>query len=542
MRIKIVRLLLMCLFGCILLLVSSTLKSTDADITQPLILKLSEAENYASIKKIENLFTEDAILLNEEGPPIVGEKAILAFYNYIFQRFEIESSYQVIQTDFFDNTAHLKGKYAYKSIHKQTHKVDENVSSFKLMLIRVDNEWKVSQLIYGTNIDPYQRVPSLPKPSGNYAVGMKDFYYIDPDRQETLFPGSSKNRQVAFQLWYPAKDTIGKNPRPYQNLKTATAAAKFLGWPLFNNYSVLVQSNSYSEVEAIKSNPFPLILYNHGYGGFTTVHQTIIEELTSHGFVVASVGHAYESALFIMPDGGVLPFDKNNPAFQNRLVEANGVDQERYKDQIIHADRFSIWQESYKRLLLSSPLHQESVNAWAEDNRFVLKKLKEINAFDPMLKGIIDLQNVGVIGHSLGGATAGEMSYQDKQIKAGVNLDGFQFGNLINNRLEIPFLFVWENGINSDNIKNANKWFCKTSNKDCYSLLIKNFEHSYFTDLPIFKNIGLSPKISPQLLKIVELQRDYIRTFFNRYLKNSPEPKLEEVEKQYPETILNKVH
>jgi predicted dienelactone hydrolase len=285
------------------------------------------------------------------------------------------------------------------------------------------------------------------------------------------------------------------------------------------------------------SQPYPVILYNHGYGGFTTVHQSICEELASQGYVVVSVGHAYESALLLKPDGDVKAFDPSNEAYQARLAEANGSVQERLKDQILGAENERAVEDSYRKLLAESPLHQESVQIWTADNQFVLRKLREINEADPILKGIMDLKTVGIVGHSLGGATAGEMAITEPNIKAGINLDGFQFGRLLETELTIPFMFMWENGRSRGNTTNGNELFFQKSKAPCYSLVIKDFEHATFTDLPLFNSIWQSSELDPEGLRAIQLQREYILAFFNQYLKGKPEPLLSGPTEKYPEVV-----
>lgn len=158
---------------------------------------------------------------------------------------------------------------------------------------------------------------------------------------------------------------------------------------------------------------------------------------------------------------------------------------------------------------------------------------------DPLLKGMMNLENIGVIGHSLGGATAGEMAITEPKIKAGINLDGFQFGGLLETELSIPFMFMWENGRNDEGKVNGNELFFRKSKAPCYSLVIKGFEHATFTDLPLFSSIWESQKLNLKGLRAIQLQRDYILAFFNKHSKNLPTPLLEEPAKQYPEVVFH---
>ena len=88
-----------------------------------------------------------------------------------------------------------------------------------------------------------------------------------------------------------------------------------------------------------------------------------------------------------------------------------------------------------------SLLHAESVELWSRDTKAVLVDLMNREVFDEM----IDQAHKGVFRHSVGGATAGELCSEPGLFQAGINLDGFQFGNLLNRKLQPPFLFISSN-------------------------------------------------------------------------------------------------
>ena len=48
------------------------------------------------------------------------------------------------------------------------------------------------------------------------------------------------------------------------------------------------------------------------------------------------------------------------------------------------------------------------VMVWAQDNSFVLDQVEELNTSDPsgFFTGKLDLENIGIFGHSFGGASA----------------------------------------------------------------------------------------------------------------------------------------
>jgi predicted dienelactone hydrolase len=70
--------------------------------------------------------------------------------------------------------------------------------------------------------------------------------------------------------------------------------------------------------------------------------------------------------------------------------------------------------------------------------------LTELNNHDPSgrFQGRLDLKNVGVMGHSFGGATAAMFCRKDPRCKAGIDLDGQLFGESAEPGINQPFMFL----------------------------------------------------------------------------------------------------
>ncbi|MBK5256604.1 MAG: hypothetical protein JJE39_11265 [Vicinamibacteria bacterium] len=78
---------------------------------------------------------------------------------------------------------------------------------------------------------------------------------------------------------------------------------------------------------------------------------------------------------------------------------------------------------------------------------------RETNASDATgrFTGRLDMTRVGVFGHSLGGATAAQFCHDDSRCKAGIDIDGQPFGNVIQAGLAQPFMFLLsDHGKSSD--------------------------------------------------------------------------------------------
>jgi predicted dienelactone hydrolase len=52
------------------------------------------------------------------------------------------------------------------------------------------------------------------------------------------------------------------------------------------------------------------------------------------------------------------------------------------------------------------------------------------------------MTRIGVFGHSFGGATAAQFCHDDSRCKAGIDVDGQPFGNVVQDGLHQPFMFL----------------------------------------------------------------------------------------------------
>jgi hypothetical protein len=111
-------------------------------------------------------------------------------------------------------------------------------------------------------------------------------------------------------------------------------------------------------------------------------------------------------------------------------------------------------------------------------------------------------------------------------IKAGINLDGFQFGDLHTQSLSVPFMFVSSNREEDRYLRALT--FMDNAKNDCYQVAIKGFSHDNFTDL---KYVLEGDR------KAIELQRDLIKTFFDKYVKGITAD-IKALEKSYEELAI----
>jgi predicted dienelactone hydrolase len=134
----------------------------------------------------------------------------------------------------------------------------------------------------------------LPKPTGPYPVGTTILYLTDTSRIEDAAPVAGLPREIAVQLWYPAGPSSNRFA-PYREPRETN---------LFSSYESVIHTNSRLDAPVADATaPFPVILFNHGWGGRRTYDTFLTEELASHGYFVASIDHTYNARQVAFPDG-----------------------------------------------------------------------------------------------------------------------------------------------------------------------------------------------------------------------------------------------
>ena len=78
-------------------------------------------------------------------------------------------------------------------------------------------------------------------------------------------------------------------------------------------------------------------------------------------------------------------------------------------------------------------LANKLVQAWSSDMGFAVDQLERLNASDVSGRflGRLEMQRLGVFGHSLGGAEALQFCHDDSRCKAGIDIDGAPFGSVV---------------------------------------------------------------------------------------------------------------
>jgi dienelactone hydrolase len=231
----------------------------------------------------------------------------------------------------------------------------------------------------------------LPKPTGVYAVGLQYLHLIDNNRSDPFVAGTTKKRELMVKIYYPAQQDRSKPYSPYfHSPQLVRLFAEFHGMPdfMFDQLN-LVKTNSKEGLQlSDQEQIYPVILFTHGAGTSMETETSQSEDLASHGYIVMAIDHTYVSAASVFPD---------------RIVSSKEATTDFGPDP-------------------AGTITQ----IMADDSSFVMNELEEMNKgkIESLFDGRLDLEKIGVIGHSVGGAVAYNLAINDPRVKAAIDLDG----------------------------------------------------------------------------------------------------------------------
>lgn len=384
----------------------------------------------------------------------------------------------------------------------------------------------------------YLPVFKLPEPDGPYKVGTDTMVFTDRDRDETITENKTDKRKLLVQIWYPAEDTSDtKESRffPYDDKEFKTYKEAFANQmhvpPFLFDYFKYIKTNSNEGAKiASGSEPFPVVLISHGAGTGRNFHTSQAENLASHGFIAVAIDHTYSTMATVFPDGTVTDF------------KTGGIITDFFKSS-----------SKYGKI-------------WLKDLQFAIDQLEVLNSGsnESRYKEKIDMNRIGIMGHSFGGATAFHAVNKDDRIKAGINMDGTLYGLDKDTKASKPFLFIqgeWfasqKKEIEQGKAKRGNLTEAEFNeimdfkkkeyqaienslNANGAMISIKGTEHYNFTDLQLFSDllslVGFTGKIDSSRSSFIVNQ--YILDFFNKELKEKEGSLMDKQNNKFPEVTI----
>jgi dienelactone hydrolase len=268
------------------------------------------------------------------------------------------------------------------------------------------------------------------------------------------------------------------------------------------------------------------------------------EDLASHGYIVAAIDHTYASAATAFPD---------------RIVSSK---------------------EATANFNTAEPA-EIITQIMADDCKFVIDSLSKMNEGinNSIFKGKLNVDEIGVIGHSVGGAVAYNLAINDSRVKAAIDLDGIVFVTpKEDSGYMAPFLMLANDKYHIQGIQNREPLMKKFEdmsdvdqkitidiygNREAYNdaynkaqqnitglakvvkasgnlFTIEGSDHMKFTDIGLFfgarqlrEMIGIGGMTDPA--RCLEITKSITSVFFNQHLKGETKDSLESLVKKYPE-------
>jgi len=371
----------------------------------------------------------------------------------------------------------------------------------------------------------------LPEPTGSFNVGTATYHLVDTLRKEMHADNvEHPYRELMVQVWYPAQSIGNKAdympPRVHSYIQDIVKNATAATWKGVGYITQNVVTNSYKDVPiACEKNTYPVIIFSHGFASINYVHTSLCEELASYGYIVIAPNHTYIADPVEFSDGRIIGM----------------------------ADSVKILQPGSQQF--DEAMYNEMA-VWIEDIKFILDELEKINKHDSknILTHRLNLNAIGIAGHSFGGMTAHQLCSLDIRIKAGVDMDGALYGNF-NRDVLIPFMFmhvepemlskqeleIWhiqeEDYLKYIEEIRANVAKISASLKnDAYIVKFTRGDHLTFSDCLLIKQVSKPTMLNP--LRGIEITRALLVDFFDKYLKGKEVQVLNAGAVKYPEITI----
>jgi predicted dienelactone hydrolase len=363
----------------------------------------------------------------------------------------------------------------------------------------------------------------LPRPTGAYGIGTTSMTFVDRSRREIFSNDASARRRVMIQIWYPASPT-SYVVRPH--------IFPVRQHPLFDDRTLAV---GYAAQDVpVVAGVFPIVVFSHGYDLVTTQNTAQMEELASHGYVAVSISHPYESLAVVYPDGSSAHLSMNRILQVVRDMRQGAPYGRKFAVTTNARQKANL----LRQWLRAIPSMAESVRIWTDDTKFVLDQLQRLDstAGGGSFRDKLDMTRVGVMGMSFGGAVAAQVCIEDRRCKAGINMDGTQFGDLVDHPLETPFLFM-----DAMHDPEKHRLFFDEAKAPAYYVVIRNAHHLDYSDFCLLPHKTWLGTLGPiQGDRMESIMNAYMLALFDHYLKGKTTPLLDTSVTPYSEVIFDR--
>lgn len=323
--------------------------------------------------------------------------------------------------------------------------------------------------------------------SGDYEVGMSSAILVDENRMESFETDGSK-REIPIYIFYPETENAGENS-------------------------------------------FPLVIFSHGAFGYYQSNTSTYMELASHGYVVISLDHPYHAFFTEDTNGQLITV---NPNFMQEVMYIN-------QDSTPEEEIFKLtskWLEirtaDIKCVL--DCVETAKVERDCHDEWFIKSEEDEKEILEVL--AMTDVNKIGLMGHSLGGAASVTVGREREDVDAVIDLDGTMLGEQLSyengsyqhyeEAYPIPLLSIdnEEHYLEGENIAAlyVNNVVLENAVDGKHTYFVGS-GHMNFTDLPLF-----SPALASLLgtgtideTECIKTMNEIVLQYFDYYLKDKGE-------------------
>ncbi len=287
----------------------------------------------------------------------------------------------------------------------------------------------------------------------------------------------------------------------------------------------------YYPADAANGGHFPLVMFSHGAFGYYESNTSTYMDLASNGYVVAALDHPHHAFFTQDTAGKTVLVDPGFLRTATALNSSNSYDDPE-KCYPIYREWMDLRTADMNCAL--DVLKSASESGKLNDALFLPKNNADVIL--SVLK-MIDMTKIGLMGHSMGGATSVQAGRERDDISAVIDLDGTMLGEFLgvengdyivnaepytvpllefanweqyNDRREYPSLgYVYPNEV------------LLSHGGECYYVTIRDTLHMDFIDLPLLSPtlgnmFGSGERSCEETMTIVN---GLVRDFFNAYLK-----------------------
>ncbi len=249
----------------------------------------------------------------------------------------------------------------------------------------------------------------------------------------------------------------------------------------------------FAPAEAKDGERFPLIVFSHGAFGYYQSNASTYLELASNGYVVVSIEHPYHSFFTKDTSGKTITVDRD---FISGCMNANA---DMPEEEIYDLSR------SWMDLRVADMnFALDALIAGADNKDTGCYRFENDDSGKDVLNALthIDTDKIGLMGHSMGGATAVEVGKIRDDIDAVIDIDGTMLGNMLGVKDgkyiidETPYtipLFELENEESHWDLQEIAKMdypypniTIKDTAETYYCTYVEGSLHMDYTDLPLF--------------------------------------------------------